>query len=330
MLAARCHTYGPPDNLRFEELDDPRPGPGEVRVRVHAASVNYPDVLVLADRYQVSCPLPFTAGSEFAGVVDEVGVGVDSPRVGDAVAGAVFVGAFAEQVVVPAAGLSPLPVGMTFADGAAYGVTYRTAYLALRSVAGLAAGEWVVVLGAAGGIGTAAIDIAHALGGRVLAAASSEEKLELCRSMGAEATVNYRAGPWKDRVRELTGGGSHVVIDPVGGDVAEPALRSLRWGGRFVTVGFASGEIPRLPLNLVLLKGISVMGLDIRTFAGHAPDTARRHLAELEALIVGGLRPRVTAVHPFDQLATVLSGVAERGALGKIVIDVSGEGGRVG
>ena len=320
MLAVRCNAYGPPDRLVVEELPDPSPGPGEVVVRIEAASVNFPDVLIAADQYQISVPVPFTPGSELAGVVESVGDGVAGWGVGDRVYGSTFVGAFAQRIALPAAALSAVPEGVDFAEAAAFWVVYATAYHALRSVAEVAAGDWVVVLGAAGGVGLAAVDLAQLLGARVLAAASSGEKLEVCRSRGAAEVVNYTSEDLKERIKELTGG-ADVVIDPVGGPSAEQALRATKWGGRYVTVGFASGEIPRIPLNLVLLKGVVVKGFEIRTFAEHDPTGAARDREELLALFgEGKVRPLVDGVYPLRETGTAMRSLTERRATGKVVI----------
>ena len=322
--AARCHAYGPPESVVVEEVPAPVPAPGQAVVAVRAAAVNYPDVLFIANRYQVSVPPPFTPGSEFAGVVVAVAADVTQVRPGDAVIGAGTVGAFAEQVAADAAGLSPIPSGMDFHHAAGFSTTYHTAYSALRSVAEVRPGEWVVVLGAAGGVGSATLDIARRLGCRVLAAVSTAEKVAACREWGADVSVNYSVEDLKDRIKELTGGGADVVIDPVGGELAEEALRALRWGGRFVTVGFASGTIPRIPLNLVLLKWVTIKGIDLRTFAEHAPDLARRDRAALWDLAASGLQPHISAVYPLDRVTEALRAVADRKATGKIIIDMSG------
>jgi len=320
--AARCETYGPPERVVVEDVPDLRPRDGGVVVEVHAASVNYPDVLIVADEYQVSIPTPFTPGSEFAGAVVAVADDVDDVRVGDRVCGSTFIGAFAEQIALPAAALTAVPPSVTYAEAASFGVVYSTAYHALRSVAEVQPGEWVAVLGAAGGVGLAAVDLAKHLGARVLAAASSDEKLAVCHERGAEALVNYERDDLKVAMKELTGGGADVVIDPVGGPYSEPALRATRWGGRFVVVGFASGEIPRIPLNLVLLKGVVIKGFEFRTFAEHAPEASRRDRAELLALFADGkVRPYVSSVYPLDRVADALREVAERRALGKVVIE---------
>jgi len=324
MRAAMVRAYGPPESITVEDLPDLEPGPGEVVVDVQAASINYPDVLIAANQYQVSVPPPFTPGSEFAGTVRSVGDGVTSVAPGDRVVGSTFVGAFAEQVKVPAASLHPIGPDLDVVSASAYRVTYGTAYHSLRSVAEVQPGEWVTVLGAAGGVGSASIDIAHVLGAKVLAAASSPEKLAACQARGAEALVDYEHDDLKARIKELTGGGTDVVIDPVGGRYAEEALRSTRWGGRFVTVGFASGEIPRIPLNLVLLKGVIIKGFEMRTFGQHAPELQRRDEAELLALVEQGrIRPLVSSVHPLSRVSDALLEVAERRAVGKVVIDTT-------
>ncbi|WP_284742363.1 NADPH:quinone oxidoreductase family protein [Amycolatopsis sp. RTGN1] len=308
------------------ELDDPEPGPGEVLVRVHTAAVNYPDVLIAANRYQVSAPLPFIPGSEFAGVVTALGPGVPGPAVGSPVAGAVLSGAFAEQVVAPVAALRSIPDGLDMVHAAAFHVTYTTAYHALVTVGGATAGEWVAVLGAAGGVGSAVVDVATRLGLRVIAAASSEQRLGVARELGAEAGIDYAREDLKARIRELTGGpGAHLVIDPVGGDHAEVALRALRRAGRFVTVGFADGGIPRIPLNLVLLKNLVVRGFEARTIRWEDPDAATAAELALAGMVRAGMRPLVSEVHPLSEVAAALTAVAERRTSGKIVLEMTGE-----
>jgi NADPH:quinone reductase-like Zn-dependent oxidoreductase len=322
MRAARCLEYGPPESVVVEDLPDPVPEAGQVVVRIEAAALNYPDVLIVANKYQVSIPPPFTPGSEYAGTVSAVGDGVTGFRTGDRVFGTAFVGACAQMISVPPGALQPIPAGVTAAEAAAFGVVYQTAYHALRSVAAVQPGEWVVVLGAAGGVGLAAVELAQMLGGRVLAAASSPAKLDVCRAAGAEAVVDYESEDLKERIKEITGGGADVVLDPVGGPYAEQALRATRWAGRFVTIGFASGEIPRIPLNLVLLKGVIVKGFEIRTFAQHAPDEAQRDRAELDDLFrAGKIRPHISSVYPLDKVGTALEDLRDRRAIGKIVVD---------
>ena len=331
MRAARCTEYGLPSRITVAEVPDPEPGPGEVLVRVQAAAVNYPDVLIVANRYQVSAPLPFTPGSEFAGVVAALGPGASGPAVGSPVTGAVLSGAFAEQVVVPAAALRAIPDGLDMVQAAAFHVTYLTAYHSLVTVGAGQPGEWVAVLGAAGGVGSAATDVATRLGLRVVAAASSEERLVVARKLGAEAGVDYVREDLKLRIRELTGGGAHLVIDPVGGDYAEAALRALRRGGRFVTIGYAGGSIPRIPLNLVLLKNVIVRGFEARTMRQYAPEAAASAELALAGLVRTGMRPLVSHVHPLAEVATALTDVLERRTTGKVVLDLelrrSGVGG---
>lgn len=321
MRAAVCHVYGPPSCLVVEDVVAPEPGVGEVSVKVAAAAVNFPDVLIMADRYQVSVPLPFTPGSEFAGTVVAVGEGVETVAVGDEVFGATFHGAFAEQVTVAAASLKRVPAGVDVASMAGFWVAHATAFHSLRSVAEVSPGERVLVLGAAGGVGLAAVELAALLGAEVIAAASSEAKLAECRRRGAAHTIDYSAGDLRGALRAVAAEGVDVVIDPVGGPFAEQALRSTRWGGRFVTIGYASGEIPRIPLNLVLLKGVVIKGFEMRSFGGHARELVARNEAELMELVISGrLRPHATSRHPLDRVADALAEVAERRAIGKVLV----------
>ncbi|AQT83144.1 NADPH:quinone oxidoreductase [Mycolicibacterium litorale] len=323
MRAVVCREYGTVEDLVIDEVPDPAPGPGQVVVKVRAAAVNYPDVLLIAGKYQIKVPPPFTPGSEMAGEVLAVGDGVDL-RPGDRVSGTTFLGAFAEQAVVDAHGLTRLPDGVDYADAAAFGVTNRTAYYTLRTVAPVAPGDWVVVLGAGGGVGLAGVDIAVLMGARVIAAASGPEKLEVCRQRGAQALIDYDREDLKSRLKEITGpGGAQVVLDPVGGTYSEPALRGLGRGGRFVTLGYAAGQIPAIPLNLVMLKGITVVGMEVRTFATDYPDQIGRDDAELADLFAQGkLRPYIGARFPFEQTAAALRYVADRKAVGKVVVDI--------
>ncbi|SPM39801.1 NADPH:quinone reductase or related Zn-dependent oxidoreductase [Mycobacterium numidiamassiliense] len=322
MRAVVCRSYGPPENLVLDDVPEPVPAPGQILVRVHTAAVNFPDVLFIEGKYQIKIPPPFIPGNEIAGEVIAAGEGAAiSP--GQRVAGTTF-GAFAEQALLDASQAMLIPDDADFASAAAFGVTYRTAYYALRSTAAVAEGDWVVVLGAAGGVGLAAVDLAVAMKARVLAAASSPEKLELCRRRGAEATVDYDREDLKTRIRELTGDSARVVLDPVGGQYSEPALRGLARGGMFVTLGYAAGTIPTIPLNLVLLKDLYVRGMEIRTFASDYPDEAVRDDAELARLFAGGtVRPYIGARFPLSETAAALRHVAERKVLGKVVIDVA-------
>lgn len=300
------------------------PGPGQVRVRVGAAAVNFPDVLLMADKYQVSVPVPFVPGSEFAGVVDSLGADVTGLAVGDRVMGTSITGAFAEATVVPARSLTPIPDGVPDPAAAAFGVAHRTAYHVLRSVAGLRAGERLIVLGAGGGVGLAAVRLGAILGGTVIAVASSDAKLAVAASHGASAGVNHAsADDFREALRAAAPDGADVVVDPVGGDLAEPALRTLGYGGRFVTVGYASGTVPKIPLNLVLLKGCRVLGFQIRSFITHEPELARRDEAELLALLAAGQAvPYIGASFTLDETAAALRHVADGKAIGKVVLEI--------
>ncbi|QQW33347.1 NADPH:quinone oxidoreductase family protein [Mycobacterium marinum] len=322
MRAIVCNAYGPPEDLVLDEVPDPVPAPGQVLVRVRAAAVNFPDVLFIAGKYQIKIPPPFVPGNEIAGEVVGAGAGVTLVP-GQRVFGTTF-GAFAELALLDGAAAQPIPDDADFASAAAFGVTYRTAYHALRSVAQVSQGDWVVVLGAAGGVGLAAVDLAVAMGARVLAAASSPEKLGLCRQRGAEAVVDYDQEDLKLRIRELTGDSARVVLDPVGGSYAEPALRGLARGGMFVTLGYAAGSIPAIPLNLVMLKNLTIRGMEIRTFMGDYPDECDRDVAELSQMFAAGkIRPHIGARFPLADTPAALRYVAERKVLGKVVIDVA-------
>lgn len=322
MKAVRCNVYGPPRSLSVEDVPVPDPGPGELLVRVGAASVNFPDALVVANRYQVRVEPPFTPGSDFAGTVEAVGAGVEGHAIGARVFGSVFVGAYAEYLTVPVAGVQPIPEGVDFATAASFSTTYTTAYDAVRSVADLQPQETLVVLGAAGGVGSAAVQVGKRLGARVIACASTDPKVAVARSIGADDGVAYDVEPLKERIKELADGGAHVVIDPVGGRYSEQALRAMRYGGRFVVVGFASGRIPSIPLNLILLKGVIVKGYDIASFAAREPDAFARNRRELhEDLAAGRLVPHIGGRYGLDQGAEAMAKVSERRAFGKIVIE---------
>jgi NADPH2:quinone reductase len=321
--AARCEEYGSPESVVIRDIPSPVLTPGHVLVDVAAAAVNYPDLLLIANRYQVPARLPFTPGSEFAGRVAAVGEDVAGLSAGDLVYGSVFTGAMAEQVLVPAAALAPVPPGLSLTEAAAFRVTYLTAYHALVTAGELRPGQWVVVLGAAGGVGSAAVDVAVRLGARVIAAAASPERLKFCAELGAEAGIDYVSEDLKQRIREMTGDGADLVVDPVGDRWAEPALRAIRWGGRFVTVGYAGGDIPRIPLNIVLLKNITVRGVELLSWTGRlAGETARARQA-LADLVARGLRPVVSEVHPLADIGVALRRVADRAVTAKVVIRVA-------
>jgi NADPH:quinone reductase len=318
--AAICAEYGAPNVVTIGDIADPQPAPHEVRVRVHAAAVNFPDVLLVANRYQVQLPTPFVPGSEYSGTIDALGTAVDGWSVGDRVFGTAISGAFAEFAVTSPTMLTRVPDAIGFRAAAAFGVAYRTAYHSLRSVASVQPGEVVIALGAGGGVGLATVQLGVALGAEVAAIASSDAKLAVARLHGASTTICHRDAD----LREALPHGADVVVDPVGGDLAEPALRALRPGGRFVTVGYAAGSIPKIPLNLVMLKGVTILGFQFLDFATRCgDDLARNDAALLELFSTGGVRPHIGATFPLVQTAAALELVASGGAIGKVIIDVA-------
>jgi NADPH2:quinone reductase len=321
MRAAVCPAYGPPDVVRIDEQPSPAVAPEQVRVKVGAAAVNFPDVLLIANEYQISVPPPFVPGSEFAGVIVETGDDAGGFAAGERVTGTGLFGAFAEEVVVPAAGLARIPDGVDDRTAAAFGVAYRTAYHTLRSMARVRQGDELVVLGAGGGVGLAAVQLGVQLGASVTAVASSAEKLDVAAGYGAKHVINHRAADLRKALRDAVPGGADAVVDPVGGELSEPALRSLRRGGRFVTVGFASGVIPRIPLNLVLVKGVHVLGFQ---FQDVPPDEFARNEEELSGhLVAGRVLPHVCAVYPLAETVAALRHVADGRAIGKVLIDLT-------
>ena len=324
MIAAICRSYGPPElAVSIEECHPPpRLSAGQLRVRVSAAAVNYPDVLMLANTYQLSVPVPFVPGSEFAGLVAESTT--DAYRPGDRVMGTTMVGAFASEVVVSASSVTRVPDGVSDQAAAAFGIAHRTAYHVLRSIAEVQPGEELVVLGAGGGVGLAAVQLGSLLGAATTAVASSPAKLAAAKSHGPARQISSQPVNFRDALRAVLPDGADVVLDPVGGDLAEPALRSLRWGGRFVTVGYASGVIPCIPLNLVLLKGCHVLGCQVNHFAEHAPDKHRRDEQELLGLLAAGRAfPHISATYPLAEAAAALRHVADRNAIGKVVLHIA-------
>ncbi len=323
MRAAVCHEYGPPEVIRVEDVPAPDLTGDQVRVRVGAAAVNYPDVLLMANKYQLSVPVPFIPGSEFAGVVTEAGQDAGGLAPGDRVMGTTMVGAFAEEAVAAASSVTRVPAGVDDRSAAAFGVAHRTAWHVLRSVAAVQPGEELVVLGAGGGVGLAAVQLGAILGATVTAVASSGAKLRAASSHGASRLIDHRSGDLRQALREAVPDGTDVVVDPVGGDLAEPALRSLRWGGRFVTVGYASGVVPRIPLNLVLLKGIRILGFEFRSFVTRAPGELRRNEEELLGLLASGRAlPHIGAEFPLGKVAAALRQVADGKAVGKVVLTI--------
>jgi NADPH:quinone reductase len=322
MRAVRCHELIGPSGLRVDDLPEPEPGPGDVLLEVRAAGVNFPDVLLSYGKYQFKPPPPFVPGGEAAGVVKAVGEGVTTVAPGDRVAATVIHGAFAERIVVPALATIKLPDAVSFEVGAATLLTYATTMHALVDRAALKAGETLLVLGAAGGVGIAAVEIGKLLGARVIAAASSDDKIAFCRAHGADDGIQYAREDLKDRTKALTrGAGADVVYDPVGGAYAEPALRSIAWEGRYLVVGFAAGEIPKIPLNLVLLKGCQIIGVFWGSFATREPAKNRANAARiLEAVAEGKLRPHVDAALPFGRAGEALARMERREVKGKIVL----------
>ena len=320
MRAAVCPAYGPPEVIEVVDLPAPQLAAGQVRVQVHTAAVNFPDVLLVAGRYQVPVPPPFIPGSEFAGVITETSGASSGFSVGDRVTGTGMVGAFAEQVAVDTAGLAKIPDGLADDTAAASGVAFRTAYHALRSVARVGSGDDVVVLGAGGGVGLAAVALGSALGARVTAVASSDEKLSAAAAAGAVRGINHHEENLRAALRAALPDGAHAVLDPVGGDLSEPALRALRRRGRFVTVGYASGVIPRIPLNLVLIKGITLAGFQFQDIDA---DEFARNESELRALLgSGAVGPHIGAVFALADTAAALRHVADGRAIGKVLIEV--------
>lgn len=322
--AVLCKQYGPPETLVIEELPSPHPGAGEVVVAVKAASVNFPDVLIIQNKYQFKPPLPFSPGSELSGIVKEAGEGVKGFKTGDRVMAFTTYGAFAEEVKIEASRLLPIPKGMSYESAAAFVLTYGTSDHALRDRAALRAGETLLVLGAAGGVGLAAVEIGKALGARVIACASSEDKLSVCREHGADATIDYVHEDLRGRIKALTEGrGVDVVYDAVGGAYSEPAFRSIAWRGRHLVVGFAAGEIPRLPLNLALLKGAAIIGVFWGDFARREPRQFAESIQQLARWYgEGRLRPHVSRVFPLEEAAEALKLMAERKVKGKVVLGI--------
>ncbi len=322
MHAWLCENPVGVDALTWKELPTPSPKAGEVLIEIKAASLNFPDLLIVQNKYQMKPPLPFVPGSEYAGVVQAVGDGVSHLKVGQHVACLSGTGGFGTHTVAPAALCLPLPDGFPFVDAAAFIMIYATSYHALVDRAQLKAGETVLVLGAAGGVGTAAIQIAKACGARVIAAASTDEKCALCQSIGADATINYTRENLREAVKTLTAGkGPDVIYDPVGGDFAEPAFRSIAWRGRYLVVGFAAGPIPALPFNLALLKGASIVGVFWGDFAKREPKANAAMMKELAQWYgQGKIKPVIDSTLPMAELKAAFAHMGSRGVKGKLVL----------
>ena len=310
------------DALTWKEMPTPAPGAGEVLIEIKAASLNFPDILIVQNKYQMKPALPFVPGSEYAGVIAALGAGVTHLKVGQNVACLSGTGGFGTHTVAPADRCMPLPAGFSFVDAAAFIMIYATSHHALIDRGQLKAGETVLVLGAAGGVGTAAIQIAKAMGARVIAAASTDEKCALCKSIGADETINYQTENLRERLKALTnGGGPDVIYDPVGGDFAEPAFRSIAWRGRYLVVGFASGPIPALPFNLALLKGASIVGVFWGDFSRREPKANAAMMAELAQWYAHGkVKPVIDATMPMADLKAAYAHMGSRGVKGKLVM----------
>ena len=322
MKAVLCKQYGPPSTLVVEDVPSLKAGEGQVVIEVHACGVNFPDTLIIEGKYQFKPDLPFSPGGEVAGIVKEVGPGVTRFLMGDRVIAATTWGGYAQEAVAQAERVIPMPEGLDFETAAGFLLTYGTSHHALKDRAQLKAGETVLVLGAAGGVGLAAIDIAKLMGARVIAAASSDEKLKVCSDHGADETINYTREDLRERIKAFTNGrGVDVVYDPVGGDLSEPALRSMAWQGRFLVVGFAAGAIPSLPLNLPLLKGCAIVGVFYGGFMRNEPARNEDNQRELVGWIKEGkLRPHIYAVYPLERAAEAMNDLTSRKVTGKVVL----------
>jgi len=325
MKAILCKQFGPPSSLVLGDIENPKPGEKEVVVQVKACGVNFPDTLIIQGLYQFKPELPFTPGSDIAGVVKEVGDKIKHVKPGDAVFGFVMHGGYAEEVVVPGNACFLKPPGMEFPVAASFMMAYGTSYHALKDRGRLKEGETLLVLGASGGVGLAAVELGKLMGARVIAAASSTEKLALCKEYGADATINYDTEDLKSKIKELTDGkGVDVVYDPVGGRYSEAALRGMAWEGRYLVVGFAAGDIPKIPLNLALLKGCAIVGVFWGSFAMKTPDKNMQNTMQLMQWYgAGKLKPHIHKIYPLDGASNALNDMINREVKGKAVIACS-------
>ncbi len=326
MRAVVCEKLGQAEDLVLKsDWQAPELGPQDVEIEVKAAALNFPDVLIIQGKYQMQPELPFVPGGECAGVVLAVGSEVDTLKPGDDVISMGVAGAFCERVVVPALTVMPMPKGLDYRQASGIGVTYFTSYYALKQRANIQPGETLLVLGAGGGVGITAVELGKAMGAKVIAAASSEEKLALARDKGADEVINYSERPLKQAIKELTDGrGVDVVYDPVGGDYTEQALRGMAWKGRYLVIGFANGPIPKVPINLTLLKGCSIVGVFWGAFLAHEPEVQMSNVAELWQMFdSGSLSPVVTDVYPLEQYAKAFNCLANRQARGKVILDMT-------
>lgn len=332
VLTVRCHAISEDiGSATLDEIDLPGPGPGEVQVRLKACAVNFPDLLMIQGKYQHRPPLPFAPGGEASGDVAAVGRGVTRWKEGDAVCFGARVGGFAEAVNVPATALQPIPGKMNYEKAASYGTAYMTAYVALRVRGGLEAGEWLLVHGATGGVGMAAVDLGKHYGARVIGTGGRDDKLAVVRSRGADAVINYTLpdgslGGFRDNVKEITGaGGADVIFDPVGGSVFDESMRCVNWCGRILTIGFTSGRWPEAPVNLILIKSISVIGVRAGEIGRRDPELGRRNRAALWGLAQSGaIDPHVCAGFPLERAVDAMRMLANRDVVGKCVVTMNG------
>ena len=332
MKALLCKEFGPPETLSYEDVDDPVISPGKVIVDIYSASVNFPDVLIIEDKYQFKPSLPFSPGGEASGIISEIGEGVDGFIVGDRVIVSAVWGCFVEKILVDPSALTSIPDSMDFDTAASFLMTYGTSHHALKDRADLKKGDSLLVLGAAGGVGLAAVEIGNAIGAHVIAAASTEEKVQICRDHGAKDGLVYKTGSLdrdeqkslSNQIKDLTAGlGANVIYDPVGGDYAEPSLRAIAWEGRYLVVGFAAGYIPKIPLNLALLKGCQIVGVFWGAFKAQFQDQHNDNVADLLKMYDDGhLKPHISGVYDLSNGAKAIKDLAERKAKGKIVVKV--------
>ena len=322
MKALYCRAFGPETDLTVEEIDSPVPSAGEVLVSVQAAGLNFPDLLCVRGEYQFKPPLPFVPGSEGAGLVTAVGDGVSGVSVDDRVCFNGLSGAFAEEIAIPATAVTQIPDSMLFEQAAGLTIVYGTSYYALKQRAGLQRGDTLLVLGAAGGVGLSAVELGAAMGARVIAAASSEQKLAIAAEHGAEIGIDYSKEDLKNRIKELTdGAGANVIYDPVGGELAEAAFRGIAWEGRHLVIGFASGPIPKLPLNLPLLKGAAAVGVFWGSWTKREPEAHKQNMVELfELFTEGAIQPHVSSTYPLGQFLDAFGEVSGRRAIGKVIL----------
>ncbi len=332
MRAILCKDYGPPETLVLEDVPSPTPAAGQILLETHAAAVNFPDVLIIENKYQFKPPLPFSPGGEVAGVVKALGDGVTHLKLGDRVIGSCGHGGFAEEIVLNEMQCIPIPDEMDMHTASALVLTYGTSHHALKDRANLKAGESLFVMGAAGGVGLAAVELGKAVGARVIAAASTEEKLAICKDHGADEVLLYPSGTlardqqkaFSDQIKQLCGGeGADVVYDPVGGSYAEPALRATAWEGRYLVVGFAAGDIPKIPLNLALLKGCQIVGVFWGAFTARAHKANQENLQELMQLYKAEkIKPHISGVYPLEKTGEAIADMAARRVMGKVIVDM--------